>query len=314
MTEWEIGLRACWTVGGLFGFGILVIFALGIARRKRNADALETPTKKVPLWARYATLVGLALALLVPAYVGEAPFAVVVGLLVVLGLREFWGMLAAGHVQAHRKTGYLGALGVVMAAFYAGPTGLGLAVMAAFWVILSVSLFGKDLPSLPARAGGTTLGVLYVGGLAAFFVLLRHGDFGFGRVLFFLMVIQLADVFGLVGGLAFGRRPLAPTISPGKTLEGTLGSAAAAVAGAALFAFAVPLVPLPIALGFGLVLFGVGLVGDLLASGFKRAVGLKDFGALLPGHGGILDRFDGWLLAAPVAWLGLCALAPYLGH
>ncbi|MDB5099231.1 MAG: phosphatidate cytidylyltransferase, partial [Cyanobacteria bacterium RYN_339] len=74
---------------------------------------------------------------------------------------------------------------------------------------------------------------------------------------------------------------------------------------------AVPEVHLLVALAFGLVLFIVGLVGDLLASGFKRAVGLKDFSALLPGHGGILDRFDGYLLAAPVAWVLLDAPLPF---
>jgi phosphatidate cytidylyltransferase len=315
MSELEIGVRALWTVGGIFGFGILVILLLGLVRRKKVSAATDAgAVKKVPLWARYATLVGLAVAVLVPAYFGELPFAAIVGLLVLLGMHEFWGMLAAAEVKAHRVTGYLGGLGLVAAALVWGPAGIGIAVTAALLVVLTVALFGGELESLPARAGGTALGVLYVGLLASFFVLIRHGHIGFGRVLFFLMVIQLADVFGLVGGLAFGRRPLAPTISPGKTWEGTLGSAAAAIGGAALFAFAVPALPLLVALAFGLVLFIAGLVGDLLASGFKRSVGLKDFGAFLPGHGGILDRFDGYLLAAPVAWLALCAIAPYLAR
>lgn len=312
MTPAAIGLQALWTVGGLFGVGIVLVLALGLVRRRKAAESPDG-VKKVPLWARYATLVGLALAVLVPAYLGELPFAAVVALLVILGLHEFWGMLAQAGVRAHRVAGYAGGLALVGAALAWGPSGIGLAIAALLVVLLPVALFGGELASLPARAGGTALGVLYVGLLASFMVMLRHHPVqGFGHVLFFLMVIQLADVFGLVGGLAFGQKPLAPALSPGKTWEGTIGSGVAALLGAALFSFAVPEVKLPVALAFGLVLFVVGLLGDLLASGFKRAVGLKDFSALLPGHGGILDRFDGYLLAAPVAWLLLDAPIPFI--
>jgi len=78
-----------------------------------------------------------------------------------------------------------------------------------------------------------------------------------------------------------------------------------ALLGAWAFAFALPGVPLGWLLGLAAGLALAGLVGDLLASGFKRAAGLKDFGAVLPGHGGVLDRFDGYLFAAPLCWAAL---------
>lgn len=302
MSDLALGLQAARVVGGLFGFGILVVLALTLVRRRKAEVDGAAPLKKVPLWARYLTLVFLALVVLFPAYLSEWSFFTLVTLLVLLALREFWTMLAAGGVHAHRLAGYAGGLAILGSGAMYGVSGLGVGIVAATLLVLPTALFSGELPTLPARAGGTLLGVLYVAGLGSFLELLRHGSLGFGRVLFFLMVIQLADVFGLVGGLAFGKRALAPTLSPGKTWEGTIGSGLAALAGAWLFAFAIPELPVPIALVYGAVLFVASLLGDLLASGFKRAVGLKDYSALLPGHGGILDRFDGYLFAAPIAW------------
>lgn len=301
MTDADVGLRALETVGGLLVFGVFVIGLLGLVRRKR--ERAEAPVKKVPLWVRFGTLVGLAIAILLPAYLGPVPFLVVVVLLLLQATREFCDMLAAGGTPPHRWIALLAAGALPIAAWAYGMVGLLAALGALVPLALLVALARGDLPGLPARAGGLIAGMMYLGFLGSFMVLLRAGDGGFGRVLFFIMVIQLADVFGLVGGLAFGKRQLAPTLSPGKTWEGTVGSAIAGMAGAALFQFGVPALPLPMALAAGLALFLAGLFGDLLASGFKRAVGLKDFGTLLPGHGGVLDRFDGYFPAAPLALL-----------
>jgi phosphatidate cytidylyltransferase len=126
-------------------------------------------------------------------------------------------------------------------------------------------------------------------------------------LLYLLVLIAAADVGAYFGGRTFGRRKLAPHVSPGKTWEGfaagMLAAAIVAVAGAALFEkpfwpwlFLCELVAL------------VSVVGDLTESMFKRHVGLKDSGRLLPGHGGILDRIDSLTAAAPTFLLGLFAL------
>jgi phosphatidate cytidylyltransferase len=115
--------------------------------------------------------------------------------------------------------------------------------------------------------------------------------------------MQLNDTFSMLGGLAFGRRRLAPVLSPAKTWEGAGAGLVAAGAGAALFRFALPDVSTLGVHGLAVVLALAGTAGGLCASALKRAAGKKDFGAVFPGHGGVLDRFDSALFAAPLLWL-----------
>lgn len=121
---------------------------------------------------------------------------------------------------------------------------------------------------------------------------------------FMLLLVFAADIGAFFAGRRYGRVPLAPLVSPKKTWEGLLGGLAAglaaALAGAAWFRYP----PLPfVALGGAVVLASV--VGDLTESMFKRSVGLKDSGTMLPGHGGVLDRIDSITSAVPVYVLGL---------
>ncbi|CDH46057.1 phosphatidate cytidylyltransferase [Candidatus Contendibacter odensensis] len=130
--------------------------------------------------------------------------------------------------------------------------------------------------------------------------------FGPGYVLFLLLLIWVADIGAYFAGRRWGRRKLAPAISPGKTWEGVWGAGAAALT-FALIGAAV--------LGMGsrwlwfvavcMVTVGFSIVGDLFESMIKRQRGVKDSGALLPGHGGVLDRIDSLTAAAPVFLLGL---------
>jgi len=116
--------------------------------------------------------------------------------------------------------------------------------------------------------------------------------------------VNAADVGAYSAGPTWGRRKLAPRVSPGKTLEGALGGlvlvALVAWRGAAHFG----LPPIPV-VAFGCVVGIFSVIGDLTESMFKRAAGLKDSGALLPGHGGLLDRIDSVTAAAPLYALGL---------
>lgn len=127
-----------------------------------------------------------------------------------------------------------------------------------------------------------------------------------GRRLFFLLVVLIAaaDIGAYFGGRAFGRRRLAPRVSPGKTWEGLLAGllAASLVAAVTGQLLGVPALPWLTAC---VVVVLASVVGDLVESMFKRRVGLKDSSALLPGHGGILDRVDSLTAAGPVYLLGL---------
>jgi phosphatidate cytidylyltransferase len=127
------------------------------------------------------------------------------------------------------------------------------------------------------------------------------------RVLFLLMLtVMVSDTAQYYTGRAFGKRPLAPAISPKKTVEGAIGGF---VFGTALFLVAgawwVPGMPPIFRLGLGLAVVALGIGGDLFESMLKRSVGVKDSSALIPGHGGVLDRIDALLFAAPVYYIVL---------
>lgn len=133
-----------------------------------------------------------------------------------------------------------------------------------------------------------------------------RGEFGSGYVLFLFLLVWAADVGAYFAGRRWGRRKLAPAISPGKTWEGVGGAGMAvlalALAGAALLEVGARW---PIFVAVCLVTAGFSIAGDLFESMLKRQCGVKDSGSLLPGHGGVLDRVNSLTAAAPVFLLGL---------
>jgi phosphatidate cytidylyltransferase len=181
-----------------------------------------------------------------------------------------------------------------------------LRVAAAWWLIAFVWL------AMRARSGGRT-----AAGIVGFLVLVPAGlgldhlvalePHGRLLLLYLLVLIAAADVGAYFGGRAYGKRKLAPHVSPGKTWEGfaagMLAAATVGVAGALLFD-----VPFWTWLFLCELVALVSVVGDLTESMFKRHVGLKDSGSLLPGHGGVLDRIDSLTAAAPTFLLGLLVL------
>lgn len=178
--------------------------------------------------------------------------------------------------------------------------------------------------------GATMLGIGYIGALFPFLVLLRWTDFdltfrtrppgdtGAWFVLAVLAVIWAGDSAAYFGGRAWGKRKCAPAISPNKTWEGVFcGLAASAALGAVVWGACLhPRLEAAFLWSFGAV-FGLlvgaaGQMGDLVESAMKRELGIKDFGTLLPGHGGVLDRFDSLLFAAPTAYLLISMLGRHL--
>jgi phosphatidate cytidylyltransferase len=155
--------------------------------------------------------------------------------------------------------------------------------------------------ALPA-AGISSSGLLLVALPLTFAIRLR-GIEGFGpALLFFVLVITwVGDTAAYFVGRAIGKHKLAPVLSPNKSWEGAVASILGALLVAVVFARFVN-IPLPHLLGMAAVGNVAGQTGDLLESAFKRSVGVKDSGTLLPGHGGVLDRIDALILAFPVVW------------
>ena len=165
---------------------------------------------------------------------------------------------------------------------------------------------GRDPRQAPAAAAQIAWGTAYLGTSAAAMVRLHEID----RWLFFLVVLTVAasDTAAYYGGRATGRHKLAPAVSPNKTVEGSAWGLAFAVLLVGVFGYVWLGRLEPWLLVLGAVTAIAGQIGDLVESLLKRAAGVKDSGRILPGHGGILDRVDALLLAAPVFYIGLLVL------
>ena len=173
-------------------------------------------------------------------------------------------------------------------------------VIAFFWLVLAPT---RHRPAVTLICGFAVL-------VPAFVALARlqiRAD-GFARgpliVLWLVLMVCAADIGAYFAGRAFGRRKLAPRVSPGKTWEGAVGGLlmVALLAGSGAVYFGLPTLAV-VAFGFGVGIFSI--IGDLTESMFKRGAGLKDSGNMLPGHGGLLDRIDSVTAAAPLYALGL---------
>jgi len=266
------------------------------------------------LWLRVATAVvllgGFLAALLL---LGARQLAVLLGIAVLLAGHE-WGRLAGlGRPQARLYAILAAALfGVAVVAWFASPRVLPalFGLSALFWLFLVPAWLRRGL-------GGSDRVALSAAGIV---VLVPTGmavlSLPPGQLLLLLGLVWIADTAAYFAGRAFGRRPLAPTISPGKTWEGVAGAVAATLIYAIICA--VPGAPfaeqvrdaawIPY-LGGAVLLCAVSIVGDLFESALKRRAGAKDSGKLLPGHGGILDRIDSMTSSLPLAALLLAWLS-----
>ncbi len=166
---------------------------------------------------------------------------------------------------------------------------------------LGGQLFGKkDLKNTLADGAVLVLGVFYVSWLLGHLILLRNLARGEYLIFFVFLVTWSCDTGAYYTGRLLGRRPLAPQVSPNKTVEGAIGGMVGCLASAVLARWwFLPDLSLQDAVGLGLLLGILAQLGDLTESMFKRSAGVKDSGRLLPAHGGILDKVDSLIFTAP---------------
>lgn len=239
-----------------------------------------------------------------PAWLVEVLLAM--GML--LAARE-WAPLAGFHGHGW-KLAYMVLVIVLVAAGLVGIRQAGvlpaiLLVASAWWLLALCLILWR--PRLPAWLAGCAGLLAIVPAWLAIWQLYQDAAYGPQWLVFLLGLVWAADIGAYFAGRAFGRHKLAPQVSPGKTWEGLLGGLLLAllVGGAGAWWFAWPL-PALLALVTAATLASV--VGDLTESLFKRRAGVKDSSSLLPGHGGVLDRLDSLLAAAPVFVLGLLVI------
>lgn len=186
-------------------------------------------------------------------------------------------------------------------AAFGGPVGLTLTGGVALVALVEMAAKTHSMD----RAALTVFGALFAGWMPAHLALIRalrpHGE---AFLLMTFVSVWCMDTAAYAAGHAMGRRPLAPVLSPKKTWEGAVGGFLAALAVCAAFSRFVlkDALTLPWALGAGCLIGVAGQLSDLAESMVKRDAGIKDSGALLPGHGGVFDRFDSYILCAPAVY------------
>jgi phosphatidate cytidylyltransferase len=253
--------------------------------------------------------VGLGALVLVTLFTYRPSFVVVLLAAVCVGIYEMVRAVQGVEARPPLVPVLAGGVGMTALAWFAGPEALLIGLLLTIVAIPVWRLADGPVGYQRDVTAGALISV-YVPFLAGFCVLLLAPGDGALRVAAFIATVVCSDVGGYAAGVLFGRHPMAPTVSPKKSWEGFGGSLLFCAAGGVAF----------VVLGFGGqwwqgVLYGVAIaaaatLGDLAESMVKRDLNIKDMGTLLPGHGGLMDRLDSLLLAAPVAYLLLTAIAP----
>jgi phosphatidate cytidylyltransferase len=263
------------------------------------------------LWKRL-----LAALVLVPLLAGVIlfgsgwPFTLTIALVAGLCAREYHRMFFSGFRD---RWG-----GTALAVLAYGAVALlppAAALPALLGVVLLATLHflpGGRTPEEKAKGAGLfVLGTVYIGAFLSCYPKLIALPSGPHWILLGLVAVAGNDTAAYFAGRAFGRTPLAPRLSPKKTVEGAIGGMAASLAlGTAYAVRFLPEVPWWYAVGVSGMAGAVGMAGDLFESLLKRAAGVKDSGAIIPGHGGMFDRADSLVAVAPVLYL-LALLLPW---
>jgi phosphatidate cytidylyltransferase len=283
--------------------GMLVVAGVALALM---TFVLRRDVKKV--WVIWSSWLILAPLVYGAVFLGRLATVIVFTLFAILGLKEF--ARATGLYRDWLVTGaaYLGIAGVCYATLTSDPgngeTGwYGLFMALPVFVIAVIML----IPILRNRAQGmlqqvslAIMGFLYIGWMFGHAAFLVNSDNPYGYVLFITFAVAVNDVSAFTFGKLLGRHKLRSNISPNKTWEGSIGALAVSMALPWLMSFSFPAFGTAERIWTGLIVGVGGQLGDLSLGFIKRDLGIKDSGALIPGHGGVLDRINSLIFAAPL--------------
>jgi len=226
---------------------------------------------------------------------GIAALAAVIS---VLALAEFYALSRRGGRRPQEFLGLAASVAMPVAAVTAERGGL--TVVAAALVIAALASHVFTRSSRLAETAVTVFGTLYIGFSLAHLVLIRQMDDGTMLLLAMIVGVWVNDIAAYLAGSSFGRLPLAPRISPNKTWEGLAAGTIATIVAWLLLGTYLTGLSWALLVVLGLAASAAAVIGDLAESRFKREADVKDSGRLLPGHGGFLDRFDGFILVTLV--------------
>lgn len=257
----------------------------------------------------FIALIILAIALLLDANV----FAIGVTIITLVATYEFINTFKKGNYSPISSMNYIFSVvfsGIVFFStnkdFFTLAPILFLAILMAFILILSLMIFKHKTKNI-VDVLITIFGILYVPLFFVFLTLIRNLDYGVYLVVLVFVIASSSDTFAYFVGKKFGKIKLIPQISPKKTVEGAIGGVLGSILVTVLYGYIILDTYFVIEIYHYIIIALIGSVfsqfGDLVASSIKRFVDVKDFGNIMPGHGGVLDRFDGIIFISPIVYL-----------
>ncbi|MFC1620320.1 phosphatidate cytidylyltransferase [Candidatus Neomarinimicrobiota bacterium] len=271
--------------------------------------------------------------LLIVIWLGGWVYVALVATIVLLGLREYHKLLQAEDFTPRIITAYLSAIAIL--AIYIWQSGLvngtidpertGTSFLATIFLVLIILQILEVVR--PSKGGWANLalnmvGIIWIAGFSGSFLAVRFVNFSYPDVgvdvpyrltLALFVSVWICDALAYLIGKAFGKRKILPSVSPKKTVTGTVAGLIGAVLTMVILGYTgvlpMGVFPLTHVLILGVIAGGVGQMGDFVESRLKRDFKVKDTGTLLPGHGGVLDRFDSLLFVMPVTYLFLILIS-----
>jgi phosphatidate cytidylyltransferase len=245
-------------------------------------------------------------------------FVLLVAVALVMGSLELYHALQRHGMNAAIQPIIIGTLAISVGSYLAGiQRPIVYSTTSVLLAALALTVLAALIWRVPGGANGyvgdaaaSLMIIAYVPMLGSFAALMLAGENGVARLVTYMLVVVMSDTGGYVLGVLFGKHPMAPRISPKKSWEGFAGSMLFGLAAGVLMAVFALKQPFWLGLILGVCLVGIGVMGDLIESLIKRDMGIKDMSSVLPGHGGVMDRLDSLLVAAPVAWLIMYLLVP----
>jgi phosphatidate cytidylyltransferase len=279
-------------------FFVILLLTIKLDYKKRRAGKIQGIGE---YWLRYITFIFLAPLFLIPAYLGRPYFNFLVVLMSALYLKEFFRMTQVWQHKVYRWEGRIFTVLVLLGTLFENKFLFFRIPILVFICVLATPVFLRKVEDAVRQTAITIIGILYFGWMFSYAVFLRD-SFGFGGIVFVCILVTIDDLACFWVGKSFGKHKLIPEISPGKTVEGALGGVIVTVLFASLMKYALPEFSYIKCALLGLTISLTGQIGDLVLSVIKRDMGAKDAGKILPGHGGMLDRFTSWIFTLPVIY------------
>ena len=228
-------------------------------------------------------------------------FLLLVAAVILMGIREYFTIIDQAGISGFPIHGMILGFLLLLSFYFNGSFMMEWGLIASVTLVAAWFFHEDNVKVATDQIAFTLFGVFYVAGLGGYYLLIRNFGDAERLIFFLLLIVWLGDIAAYYWGRNFGKKPLAPVVSPNKTIEGAIAGLAGSLAAGAIAGYwFLNHIAMVHCLLVALICGTIGQCGDLAESLLKRHAGIKNSGDVLPGHGGILDRIDSLLFAGPV--------------